>query len=493
MAARKSLPVQDCRAIALRMLAADRPHGTPVKLAQEYGLSRQMMYYWAKRADAALTCALIPTHGPRPAAAVVVVTPIRLERAVTLLNLVGVSQRDSCLVLDEMLDTRRSPSYVDQVLGQAEALAAQRNVELQPNLSGLLAADEIFLYSQPILGVIHPASMFLTSLTLTTQRDGTTWGCEFLNAGLSAGVISDAGSGLAAGAALAEVECHAGDWFHPLLAAAYVEAQYERRAYAALTQLYAREDKLSQTTTAKRWDNHWQKYLVESEAADQAIERYDQWRPLRWQLRALASQFDWTTGAVRKPATVKTELHRLAVALAHLAEGVQAQNLVSLLLQQAEALTTALPLLAQALSPLATTWGEEATRVVCRLWQALQEYACPAWLPAQRQQLEQAITESLAWASTHLADRLPTLQHLVAAILAQWPRTSSSIECLNSLLRPYLDGRKQVSQGFLELFRFYHNTHRFVRGKRAGTSPLELAGGPHIPDPLAFLGLGAKS
>ena len=223
------------------------------------------------------------------------------------------------------------------------------------------------------------------------------------------------------------------------------------------------------------------------------IARYDQWRHLRWQLRALASQFDWTTGAVRKPETVQAALHDLAAAFAPLAEGVQAQALVSLLQQQADALTTVLPLLAQALTPLASTWGEEATRVVCRLWQALQEYACPAWLPAQRQQLEQAITDSLAWASAHLGDRLSTLQHLVAAILAQWPRTSSSIECLNSLLRPYLEGRKQVSQGFLELFRFYHNTHRFVRGKRAGASPLELAGGLHIPDPLAFLGLGAKS
>jgi hypothetical protein len=82
---------------------------------------------------------------------------------------------------------------------------------------------------------------------------------------------------------------------------------------------------------------------------------------------------------------------------------------------------------------------------------------------------------------------------LLAAILSQWPRTSSTIECLNSLLRPYLNGRKQVAQGFLELFRFFHNTHRFVRGQRADSSPLELAGGPRIEDPLAFLGLGAKS
>jgi len=102
-------------------------------------------------------------------------------------------------------------------------------------------------------------------------------------------------------------------------------------------------------------------------------------------------------------------------------------------------------------------------------------------------------TRSVAWASEHLGRWLPTLQHLVAAILAQWPRTSSAIECLNSLLRPFLNGRKQVSQSFLDLFRFFHNTHSFLRGKRAGFSPLELAGGPRIDDPLAFLGLGEKS
>lgn len=492
MAARKSLSVDDRCAIAVKMLNTDRPRGVPGQLAQEYNISRQMTYYVAGRARDALVAALTPTSGPGAATAVIRVTAARLRRAVTLLGMVGVSQRDTLLVLDEVLDTQRSLGYVAGVLAQAEALAARRNAELRPTLDGLLAADEIFLHSQPILGVIHPASMFLVSLTLTTQRDGTTWGSEFLDNQV-AWLISDAGSGLAAGAVLADVKCHAGDWFHPLLLAAYVEAQYERQAYAAIAKVYAREEQLRQTHTAKRWENHWQKYLAESAAADQAIARYDRWRELRWQLRALAGQFDWTSGAVRKPETVQAALHDLAAAFAPLAESAQAQALVSLLHNQAEALIVVLPLLAQALTPLALAWGEEAVRIVCRLCQALQEYACPAWLPTQRQQLEQAITESLAWASTHLGDRLTTLQHLVAAILAQWPRTSSSIECLNSLLRPYLEGRKQVSQGFLELFRFYHNTHRFVRGKRAGASPLELAGGPHISDPLAFLGLGAKS
>lgn len=127
-------------------------------------------------------------------------------------------------------------------------------------------------------------------------------------------------------------------------------------------------------------------------------------------------------------------------------------------------------------------------------WKKYEAACVAAWRADQRHQLEQAITESLAWASQRLGERLTTLQHLVASILAEWPRTSSSIECLNSLLRPFLNGRKHVSQGFLDLFRFYHNTHQFVRGQRAGSSPLELAGGPRIAEgPLAFLGLGKKA
>jgi hypothetical protein len=112
-----------------------------------------------------------------------------------------------------------------QVRHEAEALATVRNEELAPKLSGLMAADEICLHEQAILGVVHPASLYLASLKLSKQRDGETWGYEFLAGGRGEGIISDAGSGLAAGAVLAEVGCHDGDWFHPLLLAARVDVQ----------------------------------------------------------------------------------------------------------------------------------------------------------------------------------------------------------------------------------------------------------------------------
>ena len=54
-------------------------------------------------------------------------------------------------------------------------------------------------------------------------------------------------------------------------------------------------------------------------------------------------------------------------------------------------------------------------------------------------------------------------------------------------------GASACPKAFGICFGSIHNTHQFVRGQRAGSSPLELAGGPRIKDPLAFLGLGEKA
>ena len=54
-------------------------------------------------------------------------------------------------------------------------------------------------------------------------------------------------------------------------------------------------------------------------------------------------------------------------------------------------------------------------------------------------------------------------------------QSSSAIECINSILRPYLNTCKnQPTQEFLNLFMFYHNHRRFKAGKRKGKTPIEL-------------------
>jgi hypothetical protein len=66
-------------------------------------------------------------------------------------------------------------------------------------------------------------------------------------------------------------------------------------------------------------------------------------------------------------------------------------------------------------------------------------------------------------------------------LLERTVRTSSAAETINSVLRPYLNGRRECTdrvsrQLFLNVFALWFNMHRFERGPRKGKSPYEIAG-----------------
>jgi hypothetical protein len=60
-------------------------------------------------------------------------------------------------------------------------------------------------------------------------------------------------------------------------------------------------------------------------------------------------------------------------------------------------------------------------------------------------------------------------------------RTSCAAEAINSVLRPFLESRRESTdqtsrQLFLNLFTLWFNLHKFERGPRSGKSPYQLAG-----------------
>jgi len=75
---------------------------------------------------------------------------------------------------------------------------------------------------------------------------------------------------------------------------------------------------------------------------------------------------------------------------------------------------------------------------------------------------------------------------------AQLTALGGVAESLNSQLRQHLTTDKATSQGFLELFRFLHNTQRIARGKHAGQIPAELVGLTVTADRLTLLGVAPK-
>jgi hypothetical protein len=66
----------------------------------------------------------------------------------------------------------------------------------------------------------------------------------------------------------------------------------------------------------------------------------------------------------------------------------------------------------------------------------------------------------------------------VYAQLDQIVQSSALVECINSIIRPYLDrSRNHVDQEMLNLIMFYHNHRRYRAGKREGQTPMEILTG----------------
>jgi hypothetical protein len=80
------------------------------------------------------------------------------------------------------------------------------------------------------------------------------------------------------------------------------------------------------------------------------------------------------------------------------------------------------------------------------------------------------------------------LMQIIEQLLRKRHSASSAIEGFNALLRPYLYVRKGVSQGFLELFKAWHNLRPRRTGRYKSTSPYKALTGQPVDDWLTILG-----
>jgi len=106
--------------------------------------------------------------------------------------------------------------------------------------------------------------------------------------------------------------------------------------------------------------------------------------------------------------------------------------------------------------------GSTAIQALSQIWQIeADEKRHP--LPLVEGRARQVLwEESLDEAVSLLEEeQLWNAWHALSEVLGRSWRGSMLAECVNSLLRPVLDGRKHTDQGCLELFRFLHNMRPF--------------------------------
>jgi hypothetical protein len=479
--------------IVMEMLSAKRPYGTVSQLEQKYEVSRQTIYKIAEKGKTLLIQGMEPgRHGARIEEKSVRVNREHVERSTVVLTEAGVSQRDISICLEELLETHLSSSWVNAHLAEVEKKAAAINQELKPIVEETLSGDEIYSNGKPNLLLVGNESMYIYALTRQPTCDGDTWGCVLLDSPQTAQFASDAGSGLAAGAEAAGGKVHQLDWDHLLRPLWGQASRLERQAYAALEALEARDALFEQAQTTKRLEKHllvWERLRTEAEAA---LAKFDQFDHLARQVDAQFGLMDLETGEIRDPAAGVAVLRSIGKQLNQWSGRIYAK-LSANLTNWADHLFAYHPILDQALAPLREQWGAPALHALSCLWQLEADAKRQSVPLIRRPALQSAWNHYLdtAVASLGLDPLQPALQAVRQVLNRSW-RGSMLCECVNSLLRPVLAGRKNSDQGCLELFRFLHNVHCFPREKRAGHRPAELVGIILPSDPLTLLGLTPK-
>ncbi len=357
----------------------------------------------------------------------------------------------------------------------------------------VFASDELFAGTQPILVTVDPQSSAILRLEVVDRRTWEAWAhhweCLYDNGCQALYLVCDAGQALAKAqkAALTDL-IRQPDTYHAI---AHVlgawEHRLEKRAYAAITTEYERWAVLDSARSEAVIARRIVQYEAACQRADDAIVRYDQFVYLYRELREQLGMFD-AAGRLRDRTHAEEEM-AAALELLDTLGGTSLSKAVAKtrralpdLLAYLDVAQTVVTALVREL-PLAPATFRQVCQAhhwhKCRITAKTPE-ARQACKTSERTLLAQAAKDS--WYTD-------AIQRHIYERLDQVVQSSSLVECVNSILRPYLNTtRNQVTQELLNLIMFYHNHRRYRAGKRAGHTPMELlTGQPQQADWLELL------
>ena len=457
--------------VAVQMLVPfpERRWGLVSELSRQYDVSRTILYKIRNRALAGLLEALHPRDPGRPAqTSTLTVDKASIDRAIAILPMLKGSVRNIQMALGLILGVGRSVGYISQTLTAAGERATAYNLGITVPLPILGEADEIFQGRRPCLTLVDGRSFLVLNLTPAESRDGTTWGVTYLNL-VERGIqfhdlACDGGTGLRAGVREAELAIPLRpDLFHILQEAHRLTRRLEGAAYKAIqnAERARRADLEARGIIRRRGRRLKIKVpLPQAEVEEaKAIELFDNWSWLLGEIRLALEPITPAEGIVSVAETKTT----VETALELLKE-----------LDHAEITAFADELqekLSELLAPL--EWLEQQlTPVLKNLDADTQAFVIWAW------QHRQALNLNVA---TDISEELRPVVRTVGDILGLFHRSSSLAESLHSWLRPYLQIHRGMPKWLLPLLQLFWNHHKFERGKRAGSSPLELAGVKDAP------------
>lgn len=348
-------------------------------------------------------------------------------------------------------------------------------------------SDEIFANQMPILITVDSFSLMILRIESSENRKSESWEkhwTSILAQGYTPIVIAkDEGIGMKAAQSVVcpDIPCQS-DTFHAVAHRLGLwRDRLEKAAYGSIEKEYECLRLLGNSKSEEVSNRRKIEYGVAQNQANRAIELYDMFTFLYYCLLECFQIFD-VAGKLKNTAQIKADFD-VALDLIkslnqhEINEEVKSINSCkSTLFYFSETAKEVVTLLSQ-------TIDNEVLQLLCLAHQTQKNSIKIKNNPERKKVLKRREQQLLQQVEGLLGLGYEATKKEVYARLDQIIQSSASVECINSILRPYLNTSKnQPTQELLNLFMFYHNHRRFAQGKRKGKTPSELFFGEPQPE-----------
>jgi len=343
-------------------------------------------------------------------------------------------------------------------------------------------SDEIFAKNIPILVTVDPISSAILRIELADSRKVEDWKkhweCIQKNGYIATYLVTDEGKGLCAAQkeALADIirqpdTYHAiahrlGNWCNVL----------EQAAFKAIEKEYKCWDTLDSARSEAVINSRIDAYEEAKKNADEAIELYETFTFLYTTTITELNLFD-CNGNLRNRQDAEENI----VAGLLLIEELGNANITKAVNKVRRTMPGLLNYFDEAKSVLSSLSDlpidPNAMKALCLAWQWRR-----GLVKSKKTNARKSCSENeqfcIEIATGYLQEDCEIVKEQVYGQLDQIVQSSALVECINSIIRPYLNGsRNHVTQETLNLIMFYHNHRRYKSGKRARQTPMEILTG----------------
>lgn len=346
-------------------------------------------------------------------------------------------------------------------------------------------SDEIFSGSKPVLITVDPISSAILKIELAEKRRAEEWSRHWFcleNNGFEAiYFVTDEGSGLcSAHDNLFTGAMRQPDTFH---AVAYRLGgrldRLEKSAYQAITCEYDRKEKILSAKSEEVVRKRTEKYEQACNNAQKAMELYDSFSYLYGCILNEMSPFRHD-GELR----IRQQAEENIQSALEMIEDLGNEKINDAVNKIRRIMPTLLNYfdvaceIREELDKLAV--DRNALSSLCLAWQ-YHKAVIKAKKAERRKKFSDREQKCLEFAEGYLQEKFDIIKERVYSELDTIVQSSAMVECINSVIRPYLNtSRGQVNQNMLNLIAFYHNNRRYRAGKRARKTPMEILTGKKL-------------